>query len=311
MANQKDDFNLFSDKRFRETRLRRSVVSIDDTDFLMKVRDDRRRSIISMNTDDTGVPWNRVWNSIPIPPDNLRNILPLNRNSGGSRATSVGESEDTDEDTDAISKNLAPNLQKLTQDTESEATTDESCSNGKSSLNSSISSLKTSGSSSFSSLLESPKPSTAATISMLPRAQQQERPAWYTRLGAISKLERRQEKSYHDTLDERHEAATVEATAVKTSWNWNRQRKQNNSDRGIPNHRGSSPDGLDFRRDVMLANRQDSIYAMADSVTRLPSMADFNDDDDDANENMKTGYMEDIKLASNPKTKQCVLDLIM
>mmetsp|Transcript_16906 Transcript_16906/g.35318 ORF Transcript_16906/g.35318 Transcript_16906/m.35318 type:complete len:147 (+) Transcript_16906:3241-3681(+) len=146
---------------------------------------------------------------------------------------------------------------------------------------------------------------------MLPKAQQQERPAWYTRLGAVSKLERRQEKSYHDTLDERHEAATAETTAVKTSWNWNRRRKQNNSKRRNPNHRGSSLDGLDFRRDIMLANQQHSIYAMADSVTHLPSMADFNNDDDDANENMKTGCMQDTNLASNPKTKQCVLDLIM
>ena len=83
MASQEEDLNLFSDKRFRETRLRRSVVAIDDTDLLMQMRNDRRRSIISMNKDDgssgDGRAWNRVWNNITTSPNNLRNNLSSTR----------------------------------------------------------------------------------------------------------------------------------------------------------------------------------------------------------------------------------------
>jgi len=125
-------------------------------------------------------------------------------------------------------------------------------------------------------------------------------PAWYNRLGAIARRERQQEQAYHDTLDEHHKAKTIKALRQQQSHHpyW---------------HRKSSRDGMDLSRDVALALRHNSIYAMADSFTLLPPSDAFNFDNDDSengNRSCENGYIQDTRPAADPKQKKCVLDLI-
>jgi hypothetical protein len=255
MENEKINILLFGDKRHRETRLRQSVVSIDDTDYLMEVRSARRCSIDLMTNDDINLSsrrspndWNRVWNDFSVSPENIRNMLPLNKGkNGGGKA---GE-EDTI------------------------ATVDESSS-----------SLKTDG-----------------TAPAEPR-----HPSWYNRLGAISRWEHRQEKAYHDTLDKRHEASTIQAL----------KQNQKHPYYKFWHRRNSSRDGLDFSRDLALAQRHNSIYAVAGSSTQLPAPdvlntnSDNSNDDNNESENddSNNGYFQGARPVSNPKTTKCVLDLI-
>lgn len=309
MNSKKDDIILFSDKRHRETRRRQSIVSIDDTDYLMEMRSARRRSIVLMNNDDTGVSssgsgpeggvspgWNQVWNNFNISPDNIRNILPLNSNintNSNSNKNKNGVGFESEEE--AILRNhpipkLLPGKQQ--QDAETVNTADESDSSRRSSSKSS---------SSFSSASSNHAMATALPDEHQQQQQKQkEHPAWYNNLGALSRWEHRQEKAYHDTLDERNEA-----TAIQTIQNQNRN--QNNRFW----QRRSGRDGLDFSRDVTLAARQDSIYALNDSVAQFTLVDDFdsNSNNTDDNEN-NNGYLQDTRAATNPKTKKCVLDLI-
>ncbi len=268
---------LFGDKRHRETRLRRSVLSIDDTDFLMEVRSARRRSIEAIVNDDillssrSPMNWNRVWNDFSISPDNIRNIFPLNGDKDGERE---------------VQQNLLPDLRQTTDGKASITPMDESSAH-KETISSNPPSLSTKRSS-LSSLTHTTNNSDQT---------EPPHPAWYNRLGAMARRERQQEKAYHDTLDEHHKAKTVKALRQQqTHPYWRRK---------------SSRDGLDFSRDVALAMRHNSIYAMADSLTILPPVDAFDiDNDDSENQHCNNGYIQDTRPAADPKTKKCVLDLI-
>lgn len=253
MENEKTNILLFGDKRNRETRLRQSVISFDDTDYLMEVRSARRCSIDLMTNDDINLSssripkdWNQVLNDFSISPENIRNMLPLN--NGNNPGGKVRE-EDT------------------------VATADESSS-----------SLKTDG-----------------TAPAEPR-----HPSWYNRLGAISRWEHRQEKAYHDTLDKHHEATTMQAL----------KQNQKNPYYKFWNRRNFSRDGLNFSRDLALAHRHSSIYAVAGSSIQLPepdalnTNSDTSNDDSNENNDSKNGYFRGTRPVSNPKTTKCVLDLI-
>lgn len=275
---------LFSDKRNRETRLRRSVISIDDTDFLMEVQSARRRSILLMTSNDdlglsSGSPtnWKQAWQDFSISPDNIRNMLPLNRsNSGGSEC-----------EEERILRNPIPELSSGKNGAKTVATADKS---------SSLDELSSPDSKTPPSSLELSRDS--ITIAG-PEHAESRHPSWYNRLGAISRREHQQEKAYHDTLDDHHEATIVQALKRNTRHpyfqNWHRRK--------------SSRDGLDFSRDVALAMRHNSIYAMADSLTKIPDFCLCNDDANE-NDDCHNGYIQDTRPAANQKTQKCVLDLI-
>ena len=281
-----EKIQLFNEKRFRETHLRRSVVAIDDTDFLMQMRTARRQSIASMQNDDNALfQWKgRVWNNI------TESISPagVSRNDNNDLAsikdrtasTSISECDDDDDEggdrivADTFLKSSVASLRG--SETATAATADESLSS----------------SSLSSSLHLDAKNTTRDSSSLRGSASELQRPAWYTRLAAISKWERTQEKAYHDTLDERHEAnhSKHKQNHKPHFWQWQRQK-----------------DGLDFSRDVVLAaGRQESIYAFADSLTDLPS-ADGNENGGDGNH----GENDISRNGNMAKTKKCVLDLIM
>lgn len=304
-SNKRDYLNLFSDKRHRENRLRRSVVAIDDTDFLMEMRSARRRSIALMNNDDMQISsgektgWNQVWNTISQ--ENIRNILPLNRSLNRAKDSERRAIEDKEDDALPIPKLQPGKAQRDSQTVTTENETE--CSSNSfpsgSSRNSSMQSI-----SSSSSLRRSLDPTTETRSGELGR----QRPPWFSHLGAISRWERRQEKAYHDTLDERHEV-----TAAKHS-----RASPNLHQQYLPKssllqwqRRGSSRDGLDFSRDIDLAKRHDSIYALADSVTQLPAMNEFMKEYNELDgDDINTGYRQDLRPVKDPKTKKCVLDLI-
>jgi hypothetical protein len=282
--NGNNSIDLFSDKRMRENRPRRSIISIDDTDHLMDVRAARRRSIVLLTDahDDIDVSsnsWNHVWKNVS--PDNIRNMLNKKEK--------------------AILQNPVPKLgggtalpgkqqQQQQQDAETAVTADESKPSRRSSSTSTLSSS-----------------SSISSSSTLPQQQQQQ--SWRSRLNAISRWEHRQEKEYHDTLDERQKVQQNSNKNKKAGYRWPGARQQ------------SIRDGLDFSRDVNLARRGESIYAMVDTFPELS--ADTNDlhnnDNDDNNndsdndkdyERNSNGYMQDTRKLSSPKTKTCVLDLI-
>lgn len=304
-SNKKDDLNLFSDKRHRENRLRRSVVAIDDTDFLMEMRSARRRSIVLMNNDDMHVSsgentgWNQVWNTIST--ENIRNILPLNRSL--TRANEAECRAIDGEEADVL-RNPIPKLQPGEEQRDSQTVTTENETECSLASFPSESSRNTSMQSISSSLRRSLDPTTETRSGELGR----QRPPWFSHLGALSRWERRQEKAYHDTLDERHEV-----TAAKHS-----RANPNHHQQYIPNssllqwqRRGSSRDGLDFSRNIDLAKRHDSIYALADSVTQFPAMNEFMKECNEVDDfDINTGYRQDLRPAVDLKTKKCVLDLI-
>lgn len=282
MERGKNKIHLFGDKRHRETRLRRSVVSIDDTDFLMEVRSARRRSIETMANDDIGISaispanFRRAWNDFSISPDNIRNIFPLNRSQNEARQAE-----------EELLKETIPDLLPGTKTDQTDSVEDES-SSSKKPIQSELSSPL-------------PKPPSSVPATSNSEATESPHPAWYNRIAGLARRERQQEKDYHDTLDDHHKA------------------KEENAFRRNQNHlyfrnwqRRSSRDGLDFSRDVALALRHDSIYAMADSVTFLPSFDDFamETDTSEETEKMDNGYIQDTRPAANPKTTKSVLDLI-
>jgi len=296
MINNKSSILTFSDKRQRETRLRRSVVAIDDTDFLMEVRSARRRSIDLMNNDDMDLyprsptDWNRVWYNFKRSPENVRSMMASNTDKNRGR---ICEQEE------AILRNPIPDLLPKIQDDKIVITVETSSSNSSSSPSvPSPSSL-------------APQHRLTTTAGTAPDDPQ--RPSWYKRLGAISRRQRQQEKAYHDTLDEHHEAKTFQAL----------KKHQNHPYFQYWNRSNSIRDGMDFSREVTLAMRHDSIYACADSLTQLPLDDAFHSDSDmnnanngDENENgnfnfnSNNGYIQDTRPAVSPKTKQCVLNLI-
>ena len=282
MERNKNKIQLFGDKRHRETHLRRSVLALDDTDFLMEVRSARRRSIEAMAVDDSGISvaspanWKRAWNDFSISPDNIRNIFPLTKSQTDPRKVVEDLLEDPIPDLDSD-----PNASQVDESSSSKGTTQ----------------------SESSSPL--PKPSSSSVASTSPsEAIESPHPAWYNRLAALARREHQQEKDYHDTLDEHHTAKKVNAF----------RRNQNNVFFRNWQQRKSSRDGLDFSRDVALAMRHNSIYAAADSVTFLPPddsfMVDTNAVDEDENKNIHNGYIQDTRPAANPKTTKSVLDLI-
>ena len=287
MKKKNNKIILFGDKRHRETRLRQSVFSIDDTDFLMEVRSARRRSIETMTNDDILLSsrspsnWNRIWNDFSISPENIRNVFPLNKGKNGER--------EVEEKEKSILVEPIPDLLPRKNSDKNVATVDKSSSSNETPLSNPSSSLK-------------PPSSSVASCTHNPDTIEPTHPAWYNRLGAIARRERQQEKDYHDTLDEHQKAKTAKALRQYQNHpyfkNW--QRRQ------------SSRDGLDFSRDVALALRHDSIYAMADSFTLLPSQDALTTDNDmpNDNENVDNGYIQYTRPAGNPKTKKCVLDLI-
>jgi hypothetical protein len=295
--NGNNGFNLFSDKRMRENRPRRSIISIDDTDHLMDVRAARRRSIVLLTNahDDIDVyssnSWNHLWKNVS--PDNIRNMLNKNK--------------------EAILQNPVPKLgtgggappgKQQQQDAETVVTADESEPSRRSSSTSTLSSSTTRTPSLSSSSISSG--------STIPQQQQQQQSSWRSRLNAISRWEHRQEQEYHDTLDERQKVQqNSNNNTKKAGYRWPGARIQ------------SVRDGLDFSRDVNLARRSESLYAMADSFTDLyaNNMDDLHDNDNDNNNDNKydneyernsngNGYMQDNRKSSSPKTKKCVLDLI-
>lgn len=289
MKNIKSSILTLSDKRQRETRLRRSIVAIDDTDYLMKVRSARRRSIDKMNNDDidlhisTPTDWNRVWYNFTHSPAS---------NTDKSRCMKCEQEE-------AILRHPIPDLLPKIQDDKIVSTVESSSPN-------SSSSPSVTASSSLA-----PQHRLIATAGTAPDDPQ--RPVWYKRLGAISRRERQQEKAYHETLDEHHEATTFQAL----------KKYQNHPYLQYWNRSNSIRDGMDFSRDVALAKRQDSIYACADSLTQLPLGDAFQfdsernnatngdkNDNSNFNSNSNNGYIQDTRPAVSPKTKQCVLDLI-
>jgi hypothetical protein len=81
--------------------------------------------------------------------------------------------------------------------------------------------------------------------------------------------------------------------------------------------RNSSRDGLDFSRELVLAMRHNSIYAMADSFTLLPSSDpfktynDISEGNEDQVDDSQNGYFQDTRPAASPETKKCVLDLVV
>ena len=268
--NGNNSIDLISDKRMRENRPRRSIISIDDTDHLMDVRAARRRSIVLLTKahDDIDVSsnnsWNHVWKNVS--PDNLRNML--------------------NKEEKAILQNSVPKL----EDAETVVTADESESSRQFSSTSTISS--------------------SGTIP-LPEKNQQQQSSWRSRLNAISRWEHRQEKEYHDTLDERQKVQQDINKNKKAGYRWPGARQQ------------SIRDGLDFSRDVNLARRGESIYAMVDTFPELSANINDlhnNNNDDNNNDNSNNndnnyesnsnGYMQDTRKSSSPKTKTCVLNLI-
>jgi hypothetical protein len=280
--NGNNSIDLISDKRMRENRPRRSIISIDDTDHLMDVRAARRRSIVLLTKahDDIDVSsynsWNHVWKNVS--PDNIRDML--------------------NNQEKAILQNPVPKLEGSTappppgkqqqQDTETVVTADESESSRQFSSTSTISS--------------------SGTIPP-PEKNQQQQSSWRSRLNAISRWEHRQEKEYHDTLDERQKVQQNISKNKKAGYRWPGARQQ------------SIRDGLDFSRDVHLARRGESIYAMVDTFPELSAnMNDLhnNNNDDNNNDNSNdnnyegnsNGYVQDTRKSSSPKTKTCVLDLI-
>ena len=283
------NIELFSEGRHRETHLRRSVVAIDDTDYLIEVKNARRRSIVMMAGDDTGIPnsnsaeLKQIWNQFAISPSNIRNML-----SGGKGRDSGSEVEE-----EKTSSNPIPDLPRGKNENATTVTPSSS-----EELLSPISSSSLQETSS-SSLAPSPSSSSADKSTKI-----MQYPKWFNKLGAISQRERQQEKAYHDTLDEHHEARMRKAMKQKKNHPYWRRRN-------------SSRDGLDFSRDVALALRHNSIYAMADSMTQLPSFDAFDIDSNILNidernkaDNSNNGYVQDTRPAANPKTKKCVLDLI-
>mmetsp|Transcript_6630 Transcript_6630/g.19089 ORF Transcript_6630/g.19089 Transcript_6630/m.19089 type:complete len:336 (-) Transcript_6630:199-1206(-) len=335
MTTPNDVLDLFSDKRFRETRLRRSFVSIDDTDLQSEMSNALPHSITetthdgidaSSNSSLDSPAWrNRVWNNIRISPDNFRNILPLRNCSSGGKTT-IGKEHEFNDDHDS-DENLGVILENLVLKTpqggkESEGTADESSSSGNFSLNSTVPpqspSIREHDSASTLESSLSLSSETSAQSSALNSAIHP--PACFTHLGALSKLEHQHEKTYNDTLDEHHEAKTV--GLLRTM---NRQYHPNNRPRIRWPRREQPRDGLDFSRDVLLASRQDSIHAMTDSVRHLPSSYSNERDDcdrdghghghgnDDANQRRVRSSTDarDGRSAMVPKAKKCVLDLII
>eukprot|EP00533_Pseudo-nitzschia_delicatissima_P016032 CAMPEP_0197278830 /NCGR_PEP_ID=MMETSP1432-20130617/19201_1 /TAXON_ID=44447 /ORGANISM="Pseudo-nitzschia delicatissima, Strain UNC1205" /LENGTH=217 /DNA_ID=CAMNT_0042745263 /DNA_START=174 /DNA_END=827 /DNA_ORIENTATION=- len=214
--------------------------------------------------------WNRLWGDFSISPDNIRNIFPMNK----------GVEE-------KVSQNLLPDLMQRNSGEAPTTATDESSSNKETPSSNALSSLRKLSSS--SSLAQT----TSASDTTKPP-----HPVWYNRLGAMARRERQQEKAYHDTLDEHHNAKTIKALRQQQSHHpyWRRK---------------SSRDGMDLSRDVALALRHNSIYAMADSFTLLPPSDAFNyDNNDSENGNCENGYIQDTRPAADPKQKKCVLDLI-
>ena len=288
MEKKQTNILLFeNNKRNRETHLRRSILSFDDTDFLMEVRSARRRSIEIMANDDlllSGVSptnWKRVWSDFSISPDNIRNVFPRSRGSN-----ELKEVEEEEEKTPLEVPNL--DVSKTKSDEGS-------------------SSIEASSSSSSKASLSLSKPSSSSVTSTTDSSQTKQAPhhAWYNRLGALARREQQQRKDYHDTLDEHHEAKNECALRKFQNHPYNFRNWQ---------QRKSSRDGLDFSRDVALALRHASIYAMADSLTALPSCDAFGTDaeisDENENRNVSNGYIQDTRRAANTKTRKCVLDLI-
>eukprot|EP00536_Pseudo-nitzschia_multiseries_P003201 jgi/Psemu1/7166/gm1.7166_g len=287
MASQNDDLDLFSEKRFRETRLRQSIVSIDNTALLMEMRNARPHSVTPRSHDavdsapksssDSPAWRNRVWNNISVSPGQLRNILP--RKKGRGEAIIIEEEDDLDNDGNSNNEDPGITLENLDIETrkgdkESETTADKSRSSTNSPMDSTVPSQASN--SRHQDSLSHPQSSLPLPVETSPQATASNNNAWYTELGELSKLEHRHEKAYHDTLDERHEA-----TAVNMLRTTSHQHHPNNRRFLHWPRRGQARDGLDFSRDLLLANRQDSIYAMADSVRHLSSTEyDDNDRDD-------------------------------
>jgi hypothetical protein len=182
MENKNTNILLFGDKRNRETRLRRSIVSIDDTDYLMEVRTARRRSIALMTANDdidlsSGSPtnWNIVWKDFSISPDNIRNILPLNKGKNGGSSCG-GE---------VILGNPLPDLSPGNNSPQTNAHRNGSPSSREPLSFKNHPSVPDQISSSLG-----PPDSLSATADASPSKPQH--PAWYDRLGAISRREHQQ-----------------------------------------------------------------------------------------------------------------------
>lgn len=284
-----NNINLFSDNRVRENRLRQSITSIDDLECLMIERSARRQSIISMMNEEAADVSNRTIDAnalFKISPDNIRNLLALNKKRSSSSSSSSTVEGGT--------LNHLPNLVPA---------------NGSSS---SLSEQTLS-----STLTTSPQELTSQS-SLNPAPP----PSWFNKLNALSRWEHRQERIYHETLEERQKLRE------RHPQHQFRNSNQTTMGRRIwPGRKEESlRDGLDVSRNVDLCGR-DSIHALADSFTELSATSKIYGDDDDSNNdntrqldnegnsnrrhnNNNCGYLQDTRPSTRPKTQKCVLDLV-